>query len=177
MKTHPEYVLKYCPRCGSPHFITQDSGRSFRCEDCLFIYFVNSSAAVACLILNPEGHLLLCRRAEEPEKDKLDLPGGFVDPMESAEQAVKREIREELKVEILKQKFLTSFPNEYVYSGYSVFTLDLAFLCEIDSFDEIVPGDDISSVEFWDPQKINMEDLYSESMQNIINYYILNYSK
>ncbi len=176
-KSHPKDVIKYCPRCGCNHFNTSDGGRSFRCEECGFVYFINNSAAVACLILDHSNRLLLCRRAEEPEAGKLDLPGGFVEPMETAEQAVKREIREELDVNVIKQKYLTSFPNEYVYSGFSVFTLDMAYLCEIDTFKRISPGDDISAVEFFLPEEIKMEELYSDSIRNIINYFIVNKTK
>ena len=88
VKTHPEEVIKYCPRCGSKKFKTNDKGRSFNCEECHFNYYLNNSAAVACLIFNKEGKLMLARRAIEPAKGMLDLPGGFVEPMESAEAAV-----------------------------------------------------------------------------------------
>ena len=177
MKTHPKDVINYCPRCGSEHFRTTDEGRSFRCEVCRFVYYINNSAAVACLIIDNAGRLLLCRRAIEPEIGKLDLPGGFVEPMETAEEAVMREIREELSVEVVKQEYFTSFPNEYIYSGFSVFTLDMAFICELDSFENISPGDDISSVEFSYVEEIKMEELYSDSIRNIINYYRLKHSK
>lgn len=174
--SHPKNVVKYCLRCGCHHFITSDEGRSFKCEECGFTYFINNSAAVACLIFDDDNKLLLCRRAVEPEAGKLDLPGGFVEPMETAEQAVKREIMEELKVNIISQEYLTSFPNEYLYSGFSVFTLDMAFLCKIDS-KNIIPGDDISAVEFVSPREIQMKELYSDSIRNIISYYIANTTK
>lgn len=176
-RSHPKNVIKYCLRCGCDHFITSDEGRSFKCEECGFTYFINNSAAVACLIFDDDNKLLLCRRAVEPEVGKLDLPGGFVEPMETAEQAVKREIMEELKVNIISQEYLTSFPNEYLYSGFSVFTLDMAFLCKIDSIKNIVPGDDISAVEFVSLREIQMKELCSDSMRNIINYYIAKTTK
>ena len=177
--THPKDVIKYCPRCGCKVFNTNDNGRSFNCEWCHFNYYMNNSAAVACLILNPEGKLLLARRAIEPAKGMLDLPGGFVEPTESAEAAVIREIKEELGVLVTNVEYLASFPNEYIYSGFSVFTVDLAFICTVDDLSAIVPADDVSEVEFVYPQDVKKEDLCSESMVNIINLYInkyLNYS-
>jgi NAD+ diphosphatase len=169
--TRPEFVFKYCPRCGSNIFKTRDKGRSFNCEDCCFNYYTNNSAAVACLIFNSEGKLLLTRRAFEPAKGMLDLPGGFVEPMENAEEAVRREIEEELGVKVTKAEYMTSFPNEYVFSDFSVFTLDMAFICSIDDQSEIVPGDDVSSIEFCFPEDIKTDELFSVSMVNIINYY------
>ena len=175
MKTHPRDVIKYCPRCGCKEFNTNDNGRSFNCEECHFNYYLNNSAAVACLIFNADGKLMLARRAIEPAKGMLDLPGGFVEPMESAEAAVVREIKEELGVHVTDATYLASFPNEYIFSGFSVFTVDLAFVCKVDDLASIVPADDVSEVEFFFPKDINMDDLCSESMVNIINQYILKY--
>ena len=173
-ETHPGNVIGFCPRCGSKNFKTKNKGQSFKCEDCLFDYFINNSAAVACLIFNNKGELLLTRRAINPAKGMLDLPGGFVNQMERAEDAVIREIKEELGVNITNLTYLISFPNEYVYSGFSVFTVDLAFICNVDNLLEIVPDDDVSAVEFRFPEKIQKEELCSESMYNIIKYYINN---
>lgn len=176
MTTHPKNVIKYCPRCGCDKFNTSDGGRSFYCEECNFNFYINNSAAVACLIFDKAGKLLLARRAVEPSIGKFDLPGGFIEPMESAEEAVVREIREELNVSVLKMQYLISFPNEYVFSGFSVFTLDLAFICEIDYSEQIIPGDDVAATEFVKPDDIKMEELCSKSMYNIIEYYQLKYS-
>jgi len=172
LKTHPKDVIRYCPRCGSNNFNTNDQGHSFHCEACRFIYFINNSAAVACLIFNKEGKLLLARRAIDPAKGMLDLPGGFVEPMERLEDTVVREIMEELGVHITKAEFLVSFPNEYIYSDFSVFTVDMAFVCSIDNHEAIVPADDVSSIEYLFPEEIKAETLCSKSMFEIINYYI-----
>lgn len=175
LNTHPRDVIKYCPKCGGKAFKTKDNGRSFNCEGCQFNYYLNNSAAVACLIFNAEGKLLLARRAIEPGKGMLDLPGGFVEPMESAEAAVVREIKEELGVVVTEARFLASFPNEYIFSGFSVFTVDLAFVCKVDDLSAIVPADDVSEVEFFFPKDIVKKDLCSESMANIIDAYINKY--
>ena len=175
LKTHPRDVIKYCPRCGSKAFITNDMGRSFDCEGCNFKYYFNNSAAVACLIFNQEGKLLLTRRAIDPAKGMLDLPGGFVEPMERVEEAIVREIREELGVLITNAEFLVSFPNEYVFSGFSVFTIDMACICSVDDLSSIVPADDVSSVEFLFPEEIKHELLCFQSMSKIIDFYINKY--
>jgi mutator protein MutT len=166
--THPINVLKFCPRCGSANF-PATGDRSFTCGDCSFNYYANSSAAVAVLLFNPKGELLLTRRAIEPHRGKLDLPGGFIDPMETAEQAAIREIREELGIEIHSLRYFGSFPNEYVFSGYSVFTLDLAFLAKTESLHQMTAMDDVSSFEFHHPREVDCAELPSISMKNIIN--------
>lgn len=175
INTHPKDVIRYCPRCGGKAFKSNDNGRSFNCEGCRFNYYLNNSAAVACLIFNAEGKLLLARRAIEPAKGMLDLPGGFVEPMESAEAAVVREIKEELGILVTDVKYLASYPNEYIFSDFSVFTVDLAFVCKVDDITAIVPADDVSEVEFFFPKDVIKEDLCSESMANIIGEYIIKY--
>ena len=97
--TDPLKVLKYCPKCGSPEFY-KAGDRSLKCKDCGFHYFNNSSAAVAALVQNEEGKLMLVKRGVEPHYGKLDLPGGFVDPGETAEDAVRRELSEELGLKV-----------------------------------------------------------------------------
>lgn len=175
ISTHPRDIITHCPKCGGKAFLTSDYGRSFKCEECHFNLYMNNSAAVSCLIFNDQGKLLLARRAIDPAKGMLDLPGGFVEPMESAEAAVMREIKEELGVLVTNAEYLTSFPNEYIYSGFSVFTVDLAFICTVDDLSAIVPADDVSDVEFVFPTDVKMEEMCSISMANIISHYINKY--
>jgi mutator protein MutT len=165
--THPVNVLKFCPRCGSGHFPATGS-RSFKCADCSFNYYVNSAAAVAVLLFNEKGELLFTRRAIDPHIGKLDLPGGFIDPLETGEQAVVREIQEELGITVHSLQYFGSFPNEYIFSGYSVFTLDLVFLAQTESLHRMVAMDDVSSFEFYKPQDVDLEELPSVSMKNIV---------
>ncbi|HEY6274895.1 MAG TPA: NUDIX domain-containing protein [Streptosporangiaceae bacterium] len=50
---------------------------------------------VGAIVTGPGGRLLLVRRGHEPEAGRWSLPGGRVQPGESDEQAVVREVREE----------------------------------------------------------------------------------
>ena len=79
-----------------------------------------STGAVAnhqVMITDDQGRLLVVVRAEEPEKGTWDLPGGFADPGESIEESVRREVREELGLEIASMRYLCSYPNTYEYGG------------------------------------------------------------
>ena len=87
------------------------------CSSCGFVFYINAAAAVATFIRNEAGELLVCRRAKEPAKGTLDLAGGFVDENETAEEAVSREIAEELQAKITHAEYLFSLPNSYEYSG------------------------------------------------------------
>jgi mutator protein MutT len=168
--TQPGKVFKYCPKCGSSEFHF-DGDRSFKCAHCKFHFYINSSAAVAVIIENPNGEILLTIRAHNPNKGYLDLPGGFVDPMETAEDAVRREIREELNLEVENMRYLTSFPNEYVFSGFSVYTTDLAFVAQVSDFSGISANDDISGFIFAKPDEVDFSKIGAPSITQIIKTY------
>ena len=91
---HPLSQFKYCPKCGSAHFDINNE-KSKRCADCGFVYYFNPSAATVALIMNERNELLVCRRAKDPAKGTLDLPGGFIDMAETGEEGVTREVKEE----------------------------------------------------------------------------------
>ncbi len=162
----------FCPKCGSSSFFSRNRGRSYNCQGCDFQYYINNSAAVACLIFNSRGELLLTRRAFDPNKGMLDLPGGFVDPMETAEEAVIREIREELNLLVTSMEYLISFPNLYPFSNMVIPTVDLAFVCTIDHFNEMRSGDDVASIEFIRPEMIDLQEVSFKSIQQIIQFYL-----
>ncbi len=92
--THPLHTFRYCPRCGAPD-LQHPHDRALHCPQCELTYYHNVAAAVACIVLDDRDHILSVRRAREPAKGTLDLPGGFVDPHESAEAAARRELQEE----------------------------------------------------------------------------------
>ena len=128
---HPLTLFHYCPRCGSSRF-TERNEKAKKCADCGFVYYFNPSSATVALILNSQGELLVTRRAKDPAKGTLDLPGGFVDMHETGEEGVAREVREETGFTVQKSTYLFSLPNIYPYSGFEVHTLDMFFLCEVD---------------------------------------------
>lgn len=168
--TKPENVFKFCPKCGSDHF-NFEGERSFLCGKCGFHFFINSSAAVAAIIENEDGELLLTIRAFDPNKGMLDLPGGFVDPNESAEEALVREIKEELNLKVESLEYLTSFSNEYVFSGYSVFTSDLGFYCKVSNWDQMHIKDDISDVVFVTKENLDWNLVCANSIKNMIKFF------
>lgn len=137
--------FRYCPRCGSLHFNVNDE-RSRRCLDCGFVYYLNASGAYVAFITNERGELLVVRRKKEPALGTLDLPGGFADPDETAEQGVAREVLEETGLVVTSTRYLFSVPNRYEYSGMAIPTLDLFFACEVENINEVRAGDDAAEV-------------------------------
>ncbi len=130
-REHPLRRFAYCPVCGSARF-EANSEKSKKCRDCGFEYFMNSAASTVAIIEDGQGNVLVSRRANEPAKGTLDLPGGFCDCGESAERGVVREVMEETGLKVTEVKYLFSLPNVYPYSGVDIFTTDLFFLCRVE---------------------------------------------
>ena len=165
--------MTYCPHCGSNTF-KGTNNKEVRCSDCGFRFFPNAAAAVALIIVNEKDEILLTRRAEEPNKGTLDLPGGFVDPDESVEEAIVREIKEELCSNVTSLQYLTSAPNAYLFTGYTVMTCDLGFKVTLDNYDALEAHDDISGIEWYSTSELHkaMEEIKAPSIKKIINHYI-----
>jgi len=153
---HFSTLFTHCPACGSSNFI-QNNEKSKHCEVCNFTLYVNASAAVAAFILNESGELLVCKRGKEPEKGTLDLPGGFVDENETAEEAISREIAEELHATVTASTYLFSLPNQYEYSGLTVPTLDMFFSCKLEDTTHLKPSDDVEDCFFVPLTEVNPE--------------------
>ncbi len=157
MTNHPLHQFHFCPKCGSKKFNINNE-KSKKCADCGFVYYFNSSAAVVAVIENEKGEILVARRAKDPAKGTFDLPGGFIDMHESAEEAVAREVHEETGLFITSSEYLFSIPNIYVYSNFEVHTVDMFFKCNTNDFSGLNAQDDVSELQFVAKNKLNPAD-------------------
>ncbi|MCG8568781.1 MAG: NUDIX domain-containing protein [Spirochaetes bacterium] len=173
-KFYPEKVFSYCPRCGSEKYHAQRKDL-FICDNCDFCFHINAAAAVAGLLFDQTGRILFTKRAKEPGKGLLDLPGGFVDINETAEDALKREIFEELNIEIGQLNYLTTFPNQYPYKGFTYFTLDIAFTAIHPNFDKIKLSEEIDDYQLIFLNQLNEQDIAFDSIRHFIRFYSSQY--
>ena len=144
----------YCPKC-SARALRPSSAKSIVCTECGFEFFFNPAAAVAALVCDDAGQLLVTVRAADPGKGSWDLPGGFIDAGETAEHALAREIKEELNLDVDSMDYFASAPNEYTYKGVTYSTLDIAFICHVADFSAMKPLDDIEQAMFLSPETID----------------------
>ena len=168
---HPLHSFRYCPVCGSVHFV-ENNFKSKKCRDCDFVYYFNPASATAIFITNGVGELLVVSRAKEPAKGSFDLPGGFVDLYETAEEAIIREVKEETGLQISSPEYLFSLPNIYSYSGFDVHTVDLFYQQSIDTFSGLQAGDDAESIFFLPQNKIQPEKFGLHSIRQAVEKWL-----
>src|SRR4029077_12061020 len=112
----PSEQFEFCPRCAEPRPATAHHIPS-RCARCGFLYYFNPAIASAAFIRGEDGRVLFIRRAKDPGRGMLSIPGGFVDIGETAEEGLRRELREEVNLEVTALEFLCTQPNVYHYQG------------------------------------------------------------
>lgn len=169
---HP---FKFCPICGSDK-LEPINNHLLVCQACKFEWWQNPKPAGNVILLNSKGQLLLGKRKHPPKQDLWGTIGGFVDLNETLEQAVCRETKEELGIDI-EPKDLTYFTSNfdrYLYQNWEYFTMGTLFTCKLSDtqISQINPGDDVSSVEFFSLQKIPWSHLAFESTTKSLQKYV-----
>ncbi len=164
--------FRHCPRCGAPFKPADKKPASINCSGCGFVYFFNPSIAAAGIIKRADGKALFIRRAKDPGKGMLAMPGGFVDFGETAEEAMRREIREEVGVELEGIRFLCSAVNHYAYKEVTYQVLDFFFTATVVEPAKATALDDVESVLWLDPKELKPEDLAFPSMRQALTEFL-----
>ncbi|TFG94506.1 MAG: NUDIX domain-containing protein [Calditrichales bacterium] len=136
--------FRYCPRCASQALQANDD-KSFICESCGFIYYHGTIASVVAILVYKD-QLVITRRGNEPYKGWLAFPGGFVDYGESLENALYREMKEELNIGINKPEYFCSYCDRYCYLDVEYQTSVAYFLVLLEDSNGLQAGDDVSEV-------------------------------
>lgn len=154
----------YCPKCGNKS--DRKSQNLLVCPNCGYNFYINPAPTNAIIIENDKGEVLLAKRKFEPKKGFLDLPGGFIEIGESAEESSIREAKEELGVEVTDVKYFASYADEYLYQGVLIKTLGLTLTAKIEGNQKIIPSDDVEEVVFYKKDEIPFDKIAFESIKN-----------
>ncbi|NQX87455.1 MAG: NAD(+) diphosphatase [Halioglobus sp.] len=111
---------QFCGRCG--HRMRPDTGeRAMCCDDCHTINYPRIAPCVIVLVSRGE-ELLLARNANFPAPMYSTL-AGFIEPGETAEETLIREVREEVGIEITRLEYFRSqswpFPNQLMLGFFA----------------------------------------------------------
>ncbi len=161
----PSELFRFCPKCGAPRAEKNGAQTPFRCVACGLVFYFNPTVAAAAFVFDTAGRVLLVRRAKEPAAGKFGVPGGFIDFGESAEDGMRREVREEVGLELTNVRFLVSFPNLYHYRDVIYPVVDLYFAADALNPETASALDGIASIEWRNLDDVPDEEIAFESMR------------
>lgn len=168
--TAPIGFFRCCPKCGQP--VHRAATNAIQCSVCGFLYYFNPVVAVGALIVNSEGRMLWIRRAKEPGKGKLGLPGGFVDVGETAEAALSRETREEVNLELGPLEFLCTCANQYDYGGVTYPVLDIFYTAHPRAAESAAALDDVESFCWLKPEEVRLDEIAFPSVKTALGWWL-----
>jgi NAD+ diphosphatase len=117
---------RFCARCGSPTAVAQ-AGHTRECPSCGATHFPRTDPAVIMLVTDGDDRALLGRQPTWPEK-RFSTLAGFVEPGESLPDAVRREVMEEVGIEVGDVEFAGSqpwpFPSSLMLGFYGTALTD-----------------------------------------------------
>ncbi|MCC7548642.1 MAG: NAD(+) diphosphatase [Burkholderiales bacterium] len=114
---------QYCGRCGTPTRVKQGE-RARQCPACAQTHYPRLAPAVMALVRR-EDELLLARSPHFPPGMHSAL-AGFVEPGESLEQCMQREVKEEVGVDVANLRYFSSQPWPFPHSLMIAFNCDYA---------------------------------------------------
>jgi NAD+ diphosphatase len=105
---------RYCGRCGT-ETVDAEGERARRCPGCNLLAFPRLAPAVITLVERDDGRALLARNARWPA-GMFSCLAGFVEPGESVEAALRREVGEEVCIEVDNPRYYASQPWPFPHS-------------------------------------------------------------
>lgn len=154
---------KFCGRCGTQtHFHVKD--RAKECPQCHLIQYPRLAPSIIVLITKGK-EVLLARSANFPP-GMFSTLAGFVEPGETIEQAVHREVYEEVGIHLQNLQYRNSQPWPFPNS------LMLGFHAEYLSGDINVDNDEIVEANWWPVDQLPMIPPRGSISRQLIDQYI-----
>ena len=154
--------FNFCPACAS--LLDRGSDEGLKCPNCGRSWYRNSAPAAGAAIVK-DGKALVTQRGIEPKKGLFDIPGGFLAAGEHPVDALKRELREELglEIEVDVEDCVSMVPHPY--GEEADYVLALGFLArwiggEPEAADDVaafrwVDRDELEKLEFaWEHDRV-----------------------
>jgi len=156
--------FRFCPKCGGCLGEKNVEGiERLICAQCGYVFYENPKPTASALLIEGD-HVLLVKRAIEPRKGFWDLPGGFLEKEEHPEEALRREIKEELGVEIDILELLGIYMDRYGYDESDSHTLNIYYLARV-SLGEPKPASDIEDLKWFDKEDLPREVAFENNRE------------
>ena len=132
---------QYCGACATPT-VAKTEERSRQCLGCGLTVYPRLAPVVMCLVRRDERELLLGRSPRFP-KAMYSALAGFVEPGETLEQCLAREVFEEVGVRVRNMRYFASQPWPFPHS------LMIAFHADYDSGELRIDGHEIEDARWF----------------------------
>ncbi|HVT01670.1 MAG TPA: NUDIX domain-containing protein [Patescibacteria group bacterium] len=163
---------KFCFICAGQ--LEQKENNLLVCTNCNYHKFINPTPCNGAILTNENGEILLIERKFEPMKGYWDLTGGFVDPEETLEESMIRELKEETELEVKGLKYFCSEHDTYLYDGITIPTVCAIFTGTINNEQEIKVHDDVAGYKFFKLDEIPFDKLAFKSIEDALRKFITN---
>ena len=156
---------RFCPADGTRLEVPRHEGGGARCPLCGRSWYRSSAPAVGAAIVR-DGRALVAVRAHEPEKGRLDLPGGFLEVGEHPADGLVREAREELgvEIEVVGGPILLA---TFIYGADGEYGLAIGFEARIVE-GEPQPADDVAEVRWVSAEELDSLDFAWEHDRELV---------
>lgn len=149
----------------------KQEARRWYCPHCKQDYYDNPRPCADLVLFNEKGEVLLSKRAVDPGKGKWDMPGGFIEYGETADEAVLREAKEELDInpgDFSEPKYVMSYAAKYPW-GKEVYDIVVSiFVVQAKNDLVIKPQDDVADAKWVLPDKIDVSELSNPKFKDFI---------
>jgi NAD+ diphosphatase len=165
---HWDRTHQFCGRCGER---TEPKGdeRARICPKCSLVTFPEVSPAIIVAIV--KGSEILLARSPGFKYDFYSVLAGFVEPGETFEQCVRREVREEVGIEVADIKYFSSqpwpFPN----------TLMVGFTAEHAGGEIVVDKAEISVASWFTSDKLPPIPRTGTIARSLIDWFVEKYGR
>jgi ADP-ribose pyrophosphatase YjhB (NUDIX family) len=160
--------INYCRRCGAT--LTEKRPYEYECANQHTI-FLNPASACGAFIIDDEHNVTLSVRGIEPHKGMLDSFGGFIDPHETVEQGLARELTEEIGLspsDYSLPQFICTATGNYPFGGEILYVLGSFFWIKLNPGVEIHPQDDVASVATMPLTDVPLDQLHDDDIREAI---------
>ena len=134
-------TTRFCGKCGSEARQSREE-RAKVCDSCGQVTYPRMSPAIIVLI-RKDDHILLARSPRFPP-NFYSVIAGFVAPGETLEEGVRREVREEVGIEVTNIRYLASEPWPFPDS------LMIGFVADYADWEIVIDNNEIVSAGWFD---------------------------
>ncbi len=180
-----QIFYQYCPVCGVAYkkeaIKDTYTNKKYICSNhnCRYVLYLNSKPTVGAIILKNR-KLLLVKRNWHPFKGLWQLPGGFMEYGERPEEALRREIREELNMDIERMLLYSvgedkyqNYLDEQRFEEYSF--LPITFLVKLKP-GKIKISDDVAEFRYFDLNQIQFDRIAFVDQKKLIKKLLIDLS-